>query len=59
MKKKKRNKLKNKINELEYGLYGDFAFIAGFTESGFPFGVLKDELEEEDEADIDFDEIPF
>jgi len=48
-KKKKNNKtLTNFDNEIYTDLENEFEFIAGYTSNGFPYGIRKDELEDED-----------
>lgn len=67
-KKKSKNKNKKKKNSTvidEYEVFGEFAFIAGYTEGGFPFGVTFDELEEEDQHEscqsneVEDEDLPF
>lgn len=67
-KKKKRNKNKNSITEIwtetEYDeymaeLYG-FEYIAGYTDSGVPYGIAKNQESFSKETyEYDDDEIPF
>ncbi|MEK4523655.1 hypothetical protein NSQ95_01480 [Psychrobacillus sp. FSL W7-1457] len=45
MSKKRKNKKKKNIIE-EGELFGEFAFIAGYTEGGAPYGILHDEWDE-------------
>jgi len=48
MSKKKRSKKKPKVEVVsEYDVFGEFEFIAGYTENGVPFGILREEDEEE------------
>ncbi len=50
MSKKKRPKKKPKVDVVsEYDVYGEFDYIAGYTEGGVPYGITYDELEDEDE----------
>jgi len=46
--KKKKKPLTNFDEELYTDLENQFEFIAGYTSNGFPYGVRKDELEDED-----------
>ena len=72
-KKKKSKKVKSdnadvwtedQYEEYLMGLYG-MEFIAGFTEGGAPYGIFKDDFEENGEIDLSEaprdldDEIPF
>ncbi|WP_026022984.1 hypothetical protein [Paenisporosarcina sp. TG20] len=53
-KKKSKNKNKQKKNTNivdEYDVFGEFSFIAGYTEGGMPYGVTFDELEEDDQQE--------
>jgi hypothetical protein len=74
MSKKKRPKKKPKVDVVsEYDVYGEFDYIAGYTEGGVPYGITYDEEEEvEDEYesskkrqrdetgfDIDDEDLPF
>ena len=72
MSKKKRPKKKAKTEELsEYDVLGEFGFIAGYTESGMPYGILAEGMEDESEeqskkmvrkreyTDIDDEDLPF
>ena len=43
-KKRKNKKMKSIIEEEE--LFGEFAFIAGYTEGGVPYGILHEEWDE-------------
>jgi len=45
-KKNKNNKSKNSNSVDEYEIFGDFAYIAGYTEGGAPFGVTHEEMQE-------------
>ena len=71
LKKKKRNRKKNSSTEIwtetEYDeymaeLYG-FEYIAGYTDSGVPYGIAKNQEsfseETEETYEYDDDEIPF
>ena len=47
--KKMNNKtFKNFDDEIYTDLENEFEFIAGYTSNGFPYGIKKDELEDED-----------
>lgn len=57
MSKKKRPKKKAKTEELsEYDVFGEFGFIAGYTEGGMPYGMLAEDMvdksEEESKKDV-------
>ncbi|MER2262560.1 MAG: hypothetical protein ABS934_11155 [Psychrobacillus sp.] len=61
-KKRKNKKMKNIIEEEE--LFGEFAFIAGYTEGGVPYGILHEEWDElnyseEDENARENNGLPF
>lgn len=48
-KKQKKNKtFTNFDDEVYTDLENEFEFIAGYTSNGFPYGIRKDELEDED-----------
>ena len=48
-KKQKKNKtFANFDDEVYTDLENEFEFIAGYTSNGFPYGIRKDELEDED-----------
>ena len=49
-KKKGMDKLGDDSFEQEFGHNGQFAFIAGFTENGAPYGTTWEEKRREDEA---------
>lgn len=59
MKKKKQKKPRN-LNEEEY--FG-FAFIAGYTSGGVPYGTTKEEASEsetqDDDLSLDPSDLPF
>ena len=72
MSKKKRPKKKAKLEEFnEYDVFGEFGFIAGYTEGGMPYGILAEDMEDEsgeeskkgvrkrEYTDIDDEELPF
>lgn len=70
MKKKYQTKIGNKLPKEEYGtIFGtdeNFAFIAGFTSNGAPFGITHEEMKlielenEQEFSDITNDiELPF
>jgi hypothetical protein len=44
--KKKKSKKKDNLLD-EHDVFGEFAFIAGFTENGAPYGILNENWEEE------------
>jgi len=65
-----KKKSKKKANILdEYEAFGDFAYIAGYTDGGVPYGITHDEMEAElqnDETprkgpwvDVDDEDLPF
>jgi len=60
-KKKKSKKKENLLDE--YDVFGEFAFIAGFTENGAPYGILNEvweaEPEDENKERISDDDLPF
>lgn len=70
-KKKKNKKSKNSNIVDEYEIFGDFAFIAGYTEGGMPYGILAEDMVDESEeeskkdvrkrgfTDIDDEDLPF
>jgi len=49
MPKKKKSKKKQKDSNIvdEYEVFGEFAFIAGYTEGGMPCGIIHEQMEEE------------
>lgn len=70
-KKKSKKHMNNKVERWteeqaeEYlkGIYG-LEFIAGFTESGVPYGIFEDDLEidmlgESENFDLSYNEMPF
>lgn len=63
MSKKKKSKKKNNVLT-EEEVFGEFAFIAGYTEGGAAYGILHedwDELDypEEEANDIEDESLPF
>ncbi|RSK27603.1 hypothetical protein EJF36_12345 [Bacillus sp. HMF5848] len=67
-KQKEARKLKRQQDELSDFEEAGFAFVAGYTEGGMPFGITWDELDESDEdfispssqtIDIDDEDLPF
>ncbi|WP_391206704.1 hypothetical protein [Psychrobacillus sp. L4] len=69
-KKKKTKKSKKRLDIMEEEeLFGEFAFIAGYTEGGAPYGILHEEMEEDEnlheefkrdsELDLSDDSLPF
>ena len=73
MKQKKTKKNKNAYNDdygQEFGSDETFAFIAGFTDGGAPYGITWEEWEEIEKAEqkaakenlltkVKFDDLPF
>ena len=50
----KKRKRKEKVNQIdEYDYFGEFAFIAGYTEGGAPYGITYDEMEEMENEEED------
>ncbi|MFJ5770991.1 hypothetical protein [Psychrobacillus sp. NPDC093180] len=62
MRKKRKSKMKDNILT-EEELFGEFAFIAGYTEGGAPYGILKEYWDElgyiEEEVDLKDETLPF
>lgn len=38
---------------------GEFAFVAGYTSAGVPYGICRDEIEEETETAQKKEDLPF
>ncbi len=56
----KKEKKKSKVKQediFEQDCDENFAFIAGYTTWGFPYGILGDEVEAD--VDIENEELPF
>ena len=62
MSNKRKSKKKDNIFT-EEELFGEFAFIAGYTEGGAPYGILQEDWDElgypEEESDINDESLPF
>lgn len=58
--KKKKSKKKDNLLD-EYDIFGEFAFIAGYTENGAPYGMLNEDWEEEpkNKEKISDENLPF
>jgi hypothetical protein len=50
--RKEKRKKREKLESFDYDSDEVFAFIAGYTEGGFPFGLTYEEMEEENDLDF-------